>query len=347
MKIRHLEYARLVLLSTYIAARLFTNGDDTVFKEVNELLVSNGISMEDITPFLSLANNVALITGFQFEQLCKDYDRIDSFYHAVIYNVAELIEAFEIQDNPIKVFALYTYLYRNGYLSVDKEFKYSNNMKDLPLLNGVDVIRGRGVCRSISSMFTDICNSVGLSASNVSVRVKPDVMKRSEDLSLRSLDSELRGKKFAQIVGKVTSIIPIGNHLVTAIEHEKYSGIYDPTNDIFMHVIGSRKYGFINDTSATMSYNFISNLFPKLLSQMSTEVDLSYLKRLSANDKVSYEEYREIYEEVNALIRDNEYVFEEFYKIIFPYMREINALTKDQHGMIKRMFPIIPEIRRK
>ena len=54
--------------------------------------------------------------------------------------------------------ALYVYLYRSGYLSVNHEFKYSNNMIDFPLLNGVDVVRGRGVCRSISSMFTD-CRS--------------------------------------------------------------------------------------------------------------------------------------------------------------------------------------------
>ena len=34
-------------------------------------------------------------------------------------------------------------------------------------------------------------------------------------------------------------------------------------------------------------------------------------------------------------------------KINLPYYNEIDRLTKDQHGMIKRMFPIIPVIRRK
>ncbi len=49
MKIRHLENARLVILATYIAARVFVGNDDTVFRQVNEFLISNGISMEDIT----------------------------------------------------------------------------------------------------------------------------------------------------------------------------------------------------------------------------------------------------------------------------------------------------------
>ena len=344
MKIRHMEYARLVLLSSYIAAKVFTGTDDTVFKEVNEFLISNGISMEDITPFMSLACNAAILTGFNLEQLCKDYERIESFYNAVVYNTAELIEAFGIEKDPVKVFALYTYLYRSGYLSVDKEFKYSTNMKDLPELNGVDVIRGRGVCRSISSMFTDVVNSVGLTASNMSVRVKPNTLKNSEDLSLRSLDSEVRGKKWAKVVGKVTSIIPIGNHLVTAIEHDTQSGIYDPTNDLFMHVVGTRKYVLVNDTSATMSYSFISNLVPKLLGQMDTEVSISLLRKLSREDRLVYEEYKQIYEEVNELIRDKKDVFEEFYQVNLPYMREVAKLANEQHGMIKRMFPILPDI---
>ncbi len=347
MKIRHLENTRLVLLAAYIAARVFVSNDDTVFSEVNKFLISNGISMEDITPYMSLAYNASILTGFNLEQLCRDYEKIECFYNAVVCNTAELIEAFGIEKDPVKIFALYTYLYRSGYLSYNHEFKYSTNMKDLPLLSGVDVIRGRGVCRSISSMFTDVVNSVGLTASNVCVRVKPDMLKSSEGLSLRVLDSEVRGKKWAKIVGKVTSVVPIGNHLVTAIEHDEQGGIYDPTNDCIMHVVGSRKYGLINDTSATMSYSFISNLIPKMLGQMNTEVSVSYLKSLSMKDRLAYEEYREIYEEINQLIRDNERVFEEFYKINLPYMKQIDLLTREQHGMIKRMFPIIPEIKRK
>lgn len=342
MKVRHIENVRLVMLASYIAAKVFVGNDDTIFREVNEFLLSNGISMEDITPYMSLAYNASVLTGFNLEQICKDYDRIDTFYNAVINNIAELIEAFGIEKDPVKVFALYVYLYRSGYLSVNKEFKYSTDMKDLPMLGGVDVVRGRGVCRSISSMFTDVCNSVGLTASNVCVKVKPNMLKMSEDLSLRGLDSEVRGKKFAKIIGKVTTVLPIGNHLITAIEHDNQTGMYDPTNDVFMHVIGSRKYGFVNNTSATMSYSFTSNIVPRIFGQMNTEVDVVHLRMLSMKQRLAYEEYKVIYDEINKFIKENEYIFEEFYKINLPYMREIEKLTKDQHSMVKRMFPIVP-----
>ena len=59
-------------------------------------------------------------------------------------------------------------------------------------------------------------------------------------------------------------------------------------------------------------------------------------------DRLAYEMYKEIYEEMNKLIRDNKLVFEDFYIINSPYYKEIDLLTKEQHGMLKRMIPIIP-----
>ena len=96
MKVRHIENARLVMMASYIAARVFVANDDTVFSEVNNFLLSNGISMEDITPYMSFAYNASILTGFQLEQLCKDYARMEIFYNAVVCNIAELIEAFGI-----------------------------------------------------------------------------------------------------------------------------------------------------------------------------------------------------------------------------------------------------------
>ena len=48
----------------------------------------------------------------------------------------------------------------------------------------------------------------------------------------------------------------------------------------------------------------------------------------------------------NQLIRENERVFEEFYKINLPYYTQIDLLTREQHGLIKRMIPLIPERRK-
>ena len=76
MKIRHIENVRLVMLASYIAARVFVSNDDTVFSEVNNFLLSNGISMEDIT----IGKNITTVEKDTFVK-CKNLKRvlIDSY----------------------------------------------------------------------------------------------------------------------------------------------------------------------------------------------------------------------------------------------------------------------------
>ena len=51
--------------------------------------------------------------------------------------------------------------------------------------------------------------------------------------------------------------------------------------------------------------------------------------------------------EIKVRYTENQFLFEEFYKINLPYYREVSKLANEQHGMIKRMFPIIPSKRKK
>lgn len=346
MKIRHIEHVRLAIMSAYIAATALTK-EQGLLGEVNQLLENNNIPIDDITRYLSMANSLGLLVGFQLEQVTSDYERIESLYTTVVYNTAELMESLGIQHDPIKVFALFTYLYRSGYLSYNKEFKYSTNMKDLPKISGVDVVRGRGVCRSISSMFTDVCDAIGLTASNVAVKATSKALEKKEQLCPTDLKVEPNGKRFAKIVGKLTQALPIGNHLVTYIETDEVKGIFDPTNDIYMHLESGRKYSFANDTSATMSHSILSNFVPTLLSQMDCEVIPARLQRASKEEKFDYEEYKKVYKETLELIASNKQLFEEFYNINRHYYEAIQKWAEPQHGMIKRMIPVIPVIKKK
>ena len=347
MKMKHLEYIRMILLLSNIASTALVKCDNRLFMELNEILSNSNISLEDIRYYSVLGYDLSFLVGSKLEQLTKEYEKVYYLYNGVICNTAELIEAFGIQDNPIKVFALFIYLYRSGYLSNNKHFMYSTNMKDFPLLNGVDVVRGTGVCRSISSMFTDVAREVGLTASNVCVRVTDKALGKKEGMSIVPLEVEDKGRKFAKIVGRMTSVLPIGNHLVTAISSDKYSGIYDPTNDVFMNMRSFGKYEFINNTGATMSYNIVSNVVPKLFGQMDTNIDIGGLIKNAKKNNVSYEEYCEVYREILELIKDKQEIFDEFYQINLPYYERIDKIMEDQHGMIKRMIPIIPSGRRK
>ena len=347
MKIRHIENVRAILFYLTIATSILSKDNNLLFGELNELLLKNDISLEELNRFLSFGYDLSLMFGFDLEQLTKDYKEIKHYYNEVISNTSNLVKDFGFNDNPIKTFALFVYLYRGGYLSYPKKFLYSVDMKDLSMLCGVDVIRGTGVCRSISSMFTDVCNEVGLSAKNLSVKATNSSLNNSESLSTINLEVESQGKKFAKIVGKVTSILPIGNHLVTLIDCDDKTGLYDPTNDVFMQMNKYNKYGLINDYDGYMKYNVFSNLFPKIFGQVDTEINVFKLANLSKMSKISYEEYCYLYKLTLETIEQNLDFLEDFYQTNLPLYYDVNRLAMEQHGVVKRMIPIVPDKKRR
>ena len=92
MKIKHLEYIRALLLGSSVVTTALTNS------EIVDL-----------------------------EQLTRDYEEIDGVYRLIVSNIAELVEVFNIQDDPVKVFALFVYLYRSGFLSYGKDFTFTTH----------------------------------------------------------------------------------------------------------------------------------------------------------------------------------------------------------------------------
>ena len=64
-------------------------------------------------------------------------------------------------------------------------------------------------------------------------------------------------------------------------------------------------------------------------------------------NKLTYEEYKKSYREVLELIKANPQVLEAFYNLNQEYYEILERLTREQHGMIKRMIPIIPNKRKK
>ena len=333
MRIKHLEYIRALMLGSSIVTTALTNAEV--------------VDLEQVSSILMASYNVSLLTGFHLEQLTRDYEQIESVYRLIVSNLAELVEVFDIQDDPVKVFALFVYLYRSGLLSYNKDFVYSFDMKDFACLNGVDVVRGTGVCRSISSMFTDVCNSVGLTASNVAVKVSSKCLGMKEQLSPIDLKAVKQKKILVRVLSTIMSPLPIANHLVTVVSDGKNAGVFDPTNDIYMNMRRFGKYEFINNTGATMSYKSFSNLAPLVFGQMQTNFNLLELHKYAKMDKLTYEEYQKSYREVLELIKANPRVLEAFYDLNQEYYSILERLTNKQHGMIKRMIPIIPNKKKK
>ena len=108
---------------------------------------------ENLMLYTWIASIPRLVDGIisaKTEPMAKDYKEIKKLYDNIITNLANFLKKENITD-PVEIFVIYQFMYRNGYLSYNHNFNYDINMKDLTKLNGADVVKGTGVCRSIAT----------------------------------------------------------------------------------------------------------------------------------------------------------------------------------------------------
>ena len=87
--------------------------------------------------------------------------------------IDKLNDIFHLND-PVEISTMFEFLLFNGYLSKDKEFQAlarKNNDNFLFSVRGAEVFTGKGVCRHIASMFTDILNEYGIESSTLFVYI--------------------------------------------------------------------------------------------------------------------------------------------------------------------------------
>lgn len=95
----------------------------------------------------------------------KDVNELRKLYNEFISNYNKLNKDFSF-DEPVSVYTMFNFLVMNGYLSKDKDFQKNNCCYDLHPLMGSDVIAGRGVCRHLAAMLSDILNDYGIPSIN-------------------------------------------------------------------------------------------------------------------------------------------------------------------------------------
>ena len=183
---------------------------------------------------------------------------LNDSYYEVIGNIVKLFRDLEI-DNPVVIFGIYSYLLKNGYLSLKRDFAYKVGVQDCYPVFGANVIEGRGVCRHISSMLTDIYKEMGFDSYNVSSILNSDVSSFSKQKLRKIRDNNvafsLRGLLFMCLY------YPGFNHLITLVNHPDFGSLMmDPTNDFLF--INNRKKDFVSllDSDEYINYD-VGNLF--------------------------------------------------------------------------------------
>ena len=210
-------------------------------------------------------------------------------------------------------------------------------------MNGLDIIRGHGVCRSISSMLKDIYNEMGMKSINLDVKADLQTLKNIESLSTIDLESTEQSHKYVKIIEIITKYIPLFNHLITMVEKDGINYILDPTNDAFLYYSKNNKLNLANNPKFSMqNYSFkVISLLHNFVEQ-NNNYKLRQLKEQINLPTISYTEYKRKYLESLKICLENKDLFEEFYQRNKPLIEEINTLSEKQNCFVKRLIPILP-----
>lgn len=276
-----------------------------------------------------------LISG-RTATVTKDYKDIASLYSEVISRTADLAEEFGL-DDPIEVFAFFVYLYRNGFLSRDRDFAYDLKLKDFPNIQGVDVIRGKGVCRTISSMLSDVYYELGYDVTNLMVYATEDSVRQQIKLCTTPLKKNVDCKKWVDLIIAVTSKIELGNHQITMVKDGDKQYILDPTNDGILSYDPETKLIYTGDEKKYMKHKPIQQLLCGMMMGGKTALDAGELR-----SDVDLEDYKEKYLRTLKLCKSNIYVLLDFYKNNRELYEEICSLLSEQNDLLRRFMPIIP-----
>lgn len=244
---------------------------------------------------------------FYISKLAKNTyaSKINKPYNEFIQNFKQLSRELDI-NTPVELYVLYSYMYNNGYLSVNKRF-YFDGIHNLQRNYGSSVLAGNGVCRHIASLFSDILNS------------KDDIT--ASTIGVYAYDNdEDQGEKSYRGISKDLLLFPIyrifGNHAISVCIYNDKIYAFDPTNLSNLKLYDKKKrilrgdgldHKLIHNELICLAFNYKRPCFEVLKAMKEkdfyvyTEDDLENLTKLSERVSTSHEILDKFYEENKEL----------------------------------------------
>lgn len=241
---------------------------------------------------------------FESKKGTWEWKYLGQLYDEIIFNTKNLISLIG-NDNPVSIFATYNYLYKNGYLSYNKNFAFNDkDIIGMMNLTGIDLFRGKGLCRVISPVLTNIYKKFGYNSRTILVSSSPKSLK---------------------------SLVP--DHVITMVDDGINSYKLDPTNELMFQkkefdnylVFGEKKEIVKSKTVATIFYNMLVN----------NDINLSaYIKQYNMPD-IDLNSYRNIYLQALEICNQSKEIFDHFYYDNAPLYEEVNEMTKKVSSLKK------------
>lgn len=329
--IKNMQYIREFTEFSTLLSGFLTAGFIKPTELVNEL-VSDPSKFVGFTTLLSLSA-LGCCFGENILKNSTDYKDLKVVYNEVLNNVSELFKQLEMND-PISVFSSFVYMTRAGYLSNDKNIEYNMDLKDLKGMAGLDILRGKGVCRNFASLLKDVYTEMGYESNVLPVYTTREAINSFKNLSV--LDKSYKSKETEQTVKAIltiTKILRLANHLITTVRDHENCYILDPTNDGFLLPSSTFKYMTSDDPKKTMVF--------KPLNSIRQDPHIFKLLNHLKGNSITRDEYEKIYLSAQDKLLKNLDMLEKFYEENQELYQEIVSKTKDMNGLIGRTFPII------
>lgn len=270
------------------------------------------------------------------EEHTKDFLETEEYYNLFINNYNKLNKLFSL-DNPVEMHTMYHYLLNKGYLSKDHEFTFTAKEARDMKLSGANIMTGKGVCRHITSLFTDILTAQGVKAhsvcvylSNLSIEIKKiDQPKYTEEelkkMVLNKVKDEEQRKKLLFVIdllinkynynieidiseGKNNIFIrTIGNHTITYAFKDSFSYYLDPTNDEIYRMKNNKSLELEHDDISIPITILFNDHKPKEVKEIKDFIRNNY-------QSIPIDIEEEMIKRVKKLCMENEDIFEQFYK---------------------------------
>jgi len=162
----------------------------------------------------------------------KDVKEFKKLYDEVLINFNQLKNEFNFNDN-IELCTLINHCVKNGYLSSDKKFIFSDSdVTDIRSIAGSNLMAGNGVCRHISSFYKDMLDLNNIKNCMVPVHSMIylemqsfiDELKNDESLELLPL------KEFLNCFLKdEKKSMKLANHVINMLSDDNLIYYLDPT----------------------------------------------------------------------------------------------------------------------
>ncbi len=251
----------------------------------------------------------------------EEYIQLNSIYKELLYELKKRVLTRLDTKQPMEVFAVYYYMVKNGFLSINHSFLVENKSDLTDFLCPTSIVEGNGCCRNLASFLTALLNVNGYHCYNVKMGhynqefyslsdddydysdiEEPLIVDETKKGGLEALIEKIMSRK-----GKHTITY---NHVATLLADNDSSYIMDPMLNTFYCINEGNVYPYFSNEkrSTNLEEDWMDSKI-KIPSVSSMQLDSQELiklyqeARLKCNDSFYtfqrfYLEHRELYEEI-------------------------------------------------